>query len=110
MVISHIPKKYIINTQADIKVLIDWNHNDTDIDLWVTDPKGEKCYYAHKKSKIGGLMSEDMTDGFGPEQFILKKAVKGNYKIQVKYYASNQQKISGPTFLKITTFKNYGFK
>lgn len=110
LVISHIPKKYITNTQADIKVLIDWNHNDTDIDLWVTDPKGEKCYYAHKKSKIGGLMSEDMTDGFGPEQFILKKAVKGNYKIQVKYYASNQQKISGPTFLKITTFKNYGFK
>jgi uncharacterized protein YfaP (DUF2135 family) len=46
----------------------------------------------------------------GPEQFILKKAIKGNYKINVKYYASEQQKISGPTFLKITIFKNYGSK
>ena len=55
-------------------------------------------------------MSDDMTDGFGPEQFVLKKALKGNYQIQVKYYASNQQKISGPTFLKITTFKHYGYK
>ena len=110
LVISQIDKSYISDTKTAIRVLIDWNHNDTDIDLWVTDPNGEKCYYSHKKSKIGGLMSDDMTEGFGPEQFVLKKAIKGNYKINVKYYASDQQKISGPTFLKITTFKNYGFK
>ena len=108
--ILHIDKKIIKTTNLDIRVLIDWNHNDTDIDLWVTDPNKEKCYYKHTKTKIGGLMSNDMTEGFGPEQFILKKGVKGNYKIKVKYYASNQQKISGPTFLKITTFKNYGSK
>ena len=108
--ISHIDKKILKATNLDIRVLIDWNHNDTDIDLWVTDPKKEKCFFKHTKTKIGGLMSNDMTDGFGPEQFILKKGVKGNYKIKVKYYASNQQKISGPTFLKITTFKNYGSK
>lgn len=108
--ISHIDKRFLKNTNLDIRVLIDWNHNDTDIDLWVIDPKKEKCFYGHKKTKIGGLMSNDMTDGFGPEQFVLKNGVKGNYKIKVKYYASNQQKISGPTFLKVTTFKNYGFK
>ena len=110
LTISHIDKSYINNTKTSIRVLIDWNHNDTDIDLWVTDPNGEKCYYSHKKTKIGGLMSNDMTQGFGPEQFVLKKTIKGSYKINVKYYASGQQKISGPTFLKITTFKNYGYK
>lgn len=51
-----------------------------------------------------------MTEGFGPEQFILKDAIKGNYKINVKYFANSQQKISGPTFLKISTYKNYGTK
>ncbi|WP_237275306.1 VIT domain-containing protein [Tenacibaculum ovolyticum] len=110
LTISHIDKSYINDTKTSIRVLIDWNHNDTDIDLWVTDPNGEKCYYSHKKTKIGGLMSNDMTQGFGPEQFVLKKTIKGSYKINVKYYASGQQKISGPTFLKITTFKNYGYK
>jgi tetratricopeptide (TPR) repeat protein len=59
----HIDKSYINNTETDIRVLIDWNHNDTDIDLWITDPNGEKCYYSHKKTKIGGLMSDDMTEG-----------------------------------------------
>lgn len=108
--INHIDKRFIRETTTDIRVVIDWNHNDTDIDLWVTDPNNEKCFYSHKKTKIGGLMSEDMTEGFGPEQFILKDAIKGNYKINVKYFANSQQKISGPTFLKISTYKNYGTK
>lgn len=108
--ITHIDKKYIKDMPVDIRVVIDWNHNDTDMDLWVIDQYKEKCFYGHKKTKIGGLMSDDMTAGFGPEQFILKKSPKGTYKIKVKYYSDSQQKISGPAFLKLTYFKNYGKK
>ena len=110
LVVSHIDEKFIKKMTTDIRVLIDWNHNDTDIDLWVIDPSGEKSYYGHKKTKIGGLMSNDMTRGFGPEQFILKKVIKGDYEIKIKYYSNSQQKISEPTFLKVTVFKNYGKK
>ena len=53
-------------------------------------------------------MSEDMTEGYGPEEFMLKDAVKGEYKILVDYYADDVQKISGPTVLKVTMFTNYG--
>lgn len=105
---SYIEDEYIINPIVDVKVVIDWNHNDTDIDLWIFEPNGEKCFYKHKKTKIGGLMSNDMTSGFGPEQYTLKKAVKGEYKIKANYYGDSLQKISGPTFLKVTTFINYG--
>nr|WP_299215021.1 VIT domain-containing protein [uncultured Allomuricauda sp.] len=93
---------------VDVRVVIDWNHNDTDIDLWVEDPKGEKAYYSNAETNIGGHMSEDMTEGYGPEEFILKDAPKGEYKISVDYYADNVQKISGPTVLKVTMFTNYG--
>lgn len=105
--ISHIDLKFINEIKSDVKVVIDWNHNDTDIDLWVIDPNKEKCFYGHKRTKIGGLLSNDMTEGFGPEQFILKQAINGEYKIKVKYFANSKQKISGPTFLKVTTFINY---
>lgn len=107
---KHISDKLIHKMPLDFKVVIDWNHNDTDIDLWVIDPNKEKCYYKYKRTKIGGLMSNDMTEGFGPEQFSLKKAIKGEYKIKAKYYSDSQQKISGPTFLKVSVFKNYGKK
>ena len=108
--LNAIDKQFIKHMPIDIRVVIDWNHNDTDIDLWVTDPNEEKCYYKHTKTKIGGRISNDMTEGFGPESYILKKAKKGDYKIAIDYYADAKQKISGPTFLKVTVFKNYSTK
>jgi len=107
---SHMNKKFLLDVGVDVRVLIDWNHNDTDIDLWIYEPNGDKSYYKHKKTKIGGLMSNDMTAGFGPEQYILKNALNGKYKIEIDYYADVKQKISGPTFLKVTTFTNYARK
>jgi len=100
-------KKQFTKMPLDVRVVIDWNHNDTDIDLWVIDPNGEKAYYSNSKTKIGGRMSEDLMEGYGPESFMLKNAVKGNYKIKVDYYSDNVQKISGPTVLKVTLFANY---
>ena len=41
-----------------------WNKDNTDIDLWVTDPNGEKCMYNHKSTEIGGRLSDDFTGGF----------------------------------------------
>jgi uncharacterized protein YfaP (DUF2135 family) len=94
----------------DLRVVIDWNHNDADIDLWVTDPLGEKAYYSHPRTKTGGRMSDDMTEGYGPESFIIKNALPGTYTIQAKYFANHQQKISGPTILKTTVFQAFGTK
>ncbi len=108
--LSKINKKYLTNIKSDLRIVIDWNHNDTDIDLWVFDPNNEKCYYSHTKTKIGGKISEDMIEGFGPEEFLLKKAIKGKYEFKAKYYADNVQKISGPTILKVTVFTNYGMR
>lgn len=108
--ISNIKKDTIGYTTfpVDIRVVVDWNHNDTDIDLWVEDPNGEKCYYGHSKTKLGARISEDMQEGYGPEEFMLKKAIKGEYKITLDYFSDTVQKISGPTSAKVTIFKNYG--
>ncbi len=103
-------KKKFTSIPVDIRVVIDWNHGDTDIDLWVIDPNGEKAYYQHPRTKIGGRLSDDFVDGFGPEEFMLRKAVKGDYKILVDYFSDNLQKISGPTILKVTLFTNYAKK
>ena len=92
----------------DIRVVIDWNHNDTDIDLHIIEPTLEECYYGHQQTKIGGQMSMDMTQGFGPEEYTLTKAKKGIYYVKVNYYGDRYQKIENPTFIKITIFKNYG--
>ncbi len=103
-----IAKKYKKYEFFDIRVVIDWNHNDTDIDLHIIDPNLEECYYSHPKTKIGGRLSQDMTQGFGPEEYTLKKAIKGNYFVKINYYGDRYQKIENPTFIKVTIFKKYG--
>lgn len=92
---------------VDIRVVINWNKNDTDIDLWVTDPHGEKCYYSNASTAIGGRISDDFTQGFGPEQFMLKKAAKGKYKIEVNYYGENQVSLSGATTIMAEIYTRY---
>jgi len=97
-----------INTVHDIRIVIDWNHNDTDIDLHIIDPYREECSYQNRKTVIGGEISMDMTQGFGPEEFTLPNAKRGAYYIKVNYYGDRYQKIESPTFMKVTVFRNYG--
>ena len=105
---SRIPRQLLTNMPVDIRVVLNWNMNDTDIDLWVTDPDGEKCYYSHRATAIGGRISHDFTRGLGPEQFLLKKAVNGKYKVEVNYYGDSQVKIAGPTTIMVEIYLHYG--
>jgi uncharacterized protein YfaP (DUF2135 family) len=81
--------------------------NDTDMDLWVIDPRGEKCFYNNKQSQIGGRISDDFTDGYGPEQFILKNAKKGKYKVMLHYYGDRVQKVAGGSTILAEIYTNY---
>lgn len=104
---KEINPKLIAELPVNIRVVLNWNKDHTDIDLWVTDPSGEKCMYSHKSTEIGGRLSDDFTEGFGPEQFILKKAVKGKYKIETDFFGEQQVSISGPTTLMAEIYLNY---
>ncbi|MFD2285080.1 DUF2135 domain-containing protein [Pedobacter petrophilus] len=103
----NIDKRLIQPLPVDIRVVLNWNKNDTDIDLWLTDPAGEKGYYGNAKTQIGGRISNDFTAGYGPEQFMVKKAIKGKYKIEVNYYGDRQINISGPTTVTAEIYTNY---
>ena len=49
-----------------------WHADNTDIDLWVTEPSGEKAFYQHNRTTIGGLVSRDFTQGYGPEEYMVR--------------------------------------
>jgi len=107
---SNIDKQLIHAMPVDIRVVINWNMNSTDIDLHVKDPNGETCYYGHRETMIGGRISNDITQGYGPEQFMLKKAIKGKYEIYVKYFGDSQVKAEGPSTVMLEIYTNYSTK
>ncbi|MDH5656546.1 MAG: DUF2135 domain-containing protein [Spirochaetia bacterium] len=83
---ADVPKK-------DVKIVLTWD-TPTDVDLWVIDPKGEKCYYSHSSTSSGGNLDMDNTSGFGPETFTMEKALKGEYTVQVQYYGSGNSPVT----------------
>lgn len=103
-----IPRKLIQPIASDVRVVLNWNMKNTDLDLWVYDPNEEKCYYGHDRTSIGGRMSRDARLGFGPEQFLLRKAIGGKYQVMANFYGNTQIKISGPTVVSAEIYTNWG--
>ncbi|MEP7143573.1 MAG: VIT domain-containing protein [Ferruginibacter sp.] len=106
--LKEIPKALIRPMPVDLRIVMNWNMNNTDIDLWVTDPNEEKCMYSHTTTALGGRISDDFTEGFGPEQFILKKAQKGRYRIEINYFSDTQATLAGPTTVMAEIYLHYG--
>ncbi|MEL6806022.1 MAG: DUF2135 domain-containing protein, partial [Bacteroidota bacterium] len=59
---------------------------------------------------IGGLISKDFTQGYGPEEFLLKRAPKGTYKVQVNYYGDRNPGPTGPATVFVRMITDYGRK
>jgi hypothetical protein len=105
-----IDRRLIARMPVDIRIVINWSTDNTDMDLWVIDPEGIKTYYGNRLTKNGGKISNDMTRGYGPEEFMQKKALKGPYQIKVKFYGSSRQKLAGPTVIRAEVYTKYGYK
>lgn len=103
---EHLLKKF----DVDLRIVLGWDTDMTDVDLHVIEPTGEECMYSNRNTRIGGSLSRDFTRGFGPEEYILKKARPGNYVVKAKYFASHQQSLTGATTLLLAIFKHYGDK
>ncbi len=96
------------NLDTDIRIVMAWDADATDIDLHVVEPGGEEAYYGHNRTARGGLVSRDVTDGYGPEEYLVRKAPAGPYAVKAKYYGSRQQTLVGPATVTATVFTDWG--
>ena len=106
--LNAIDSKFIKAMPLDIRVVIDWSSNDNDIDLWVVDPQGEKCYYKNRFTRLGGKISRDFTRGYGPEEYSVKIAKRGIYTVYINYFSESRQRITGPVTVYATLYTHWG--
>lgn len=83
-----------------LQLSIHWNTDATDIDLWVIEPEGERCFYSHKQTAAGGKLFWDTTTGYGPELY--RRAGKGAasekpFDVLIHYYGNNSARWTVPT-------------
>lgn len=105
---SFLDKEDLLVKEADIVVIMNWNTNNTDIDLHVFEPTGEECYYGHQETKIGGQLTIDVTDGYGPEMYVLRNAVNGKYRVMLECYSDNDTRTSSKSKVYVDFYHNWG--
>jgi hypothetical protein len=101
-------ERLVKNLDCDVRIVMTWDADDTDIDLHVKEPSGEEAFYGHNLTTIGGMVSKDFTQGYGPEEYCLRKAMPGVYTIEANYYGSRAQKVMGPVTVQATVITHFG--
>lgn len=93
---------------VDLRVTLEWNTPATDMDLWVDEPGGERAIYNHPRTELGGRLSNDMTQGYGPEEYLLRRAPNGTYQIRVNVYAADRINPNGATIITAHLIRDFG--
>lgn len=97
-------KKYLAKMPVDIRIIMNWNLMDVDLDLHIIEPTGEECYYGHRDTEAGARFSKDFTQGYGPEQYLIRNAVKGKYQIKTNYFGESELTENGPATVMVEIY------
>jgi len=97
-------KKYYEKMPVDIRIIMNWNLTDVDLDLHIIEPTNEECYYGHRDTEAGARFSKDFTQGYGPEQYLIRNAVKGKYQIKTNYFGESELTENGPATVMVEIY------
>ncbi len=103
-----IDKRLVKLLDVDVRIVMTWHADNTDIDLHVIEPSGEKVDYSHNRSVIGGMISDDFTGGYGPEEYMVRRAMPGIYRIKAHFYGSQSVELLGSVTVQADIYTHYG--
>jgi Ca-activated chloride channel family protein len=95
--VAAIEPRLLKNLPLDVRVVLAWDADATDVDLHVFDPNGEEVFYGRNLSYQGGTISRDATGGYGPEEFSLRHAKPGKYRVEANFFGHRQQVLTSST-------------
>ncbi|MEO8706268.1 MAG: VIT domain-containing protein [Kofleriaceae bacterium] len=72
--------------QPSLHVVLSWETDANDVDLHVKDGQKGHAFYSEPKLPSGGGLLHDMTDGWGPEMFVVENPSAFPYKVSAHYY------------------------
>jgi tetratricopeptide (TPR) repeat protein len=103
-----VDSRLIDHLDMDIRIVMSWDADMTDMDLHVMEPSGEEAYYSFNRTRIGGRVSRDFTQGYGPEEYSIRKAMTGKYILRTKFFGSSAAQLQGAVTLYVDLYTDYG--
>lgn len=91
--------------QNTTRVVVEWNETEAEFELQFVNPEGQ--YHTWKHTFLDNedrIIDEKMT-GYAMEEHIIDNALPGLWEVNVRYHGN---KSLTPTYLKVTTYYNFG--
>lgn len=104
---SRMDSRLLRNLPLQLRVVATWDADNTNIDLVVTDPNGDAAQPGGLTYQ-GGRNPYNFTAGYGPEEFALKQAKPGRYKVAVRHSGHRQQTLIAPTTVQVAITTGFG--
>jgi tetratricopeptide (TPR) repeat protein len=80
----------VIEDEPSIRFVLNWETDANDVDFHIFDSAGGHAFYGDRTLPSGGELYADVTTGYGPECFTIRKGPssrQGPYKLQAHYYS-----------------------
>lgn len=96
-------------TRPQLRIVLSWDSDNTDLDLHVITPDGEHAWYGNRVLSNGGAQDMDVTTGFGPEIFASPSPLPGQYLVYVNYFGGSTDEGAQPiTTARVTLITHEG--
>jgi hypothetical protein len=91
--------------QDATRMLFEWNDSEAEFDLQFVNPENGTYVWSHTLADNAGRIDDEKIAGYNVEEYVIDPKTPGTWQVNVKYHGN---KSLTPTYLKVTTFFNYG--
>lgn len=103
-------EKFLINDplkvlKADVRIVFEWDTSEAEFEFEFVNPKKQSYKEENSTEKNNNLIISQKTKGYTSKEFMIEDLEKGDWLINYTYLGNKKYK---PTFLKITTYYNWG--
>ncbi len=93
---------YVENTT---RVTLEWNDMEAEFEIQFVNPEGQYDIWKHTYADNEERILDEKLKGYSIEEHVIDQALPGTWEVNVRYLGN---KSLSPTYLKVTTYYNYG--
>ena len=94
--------EYVQNTT---RLVFEWNDSEAEFNLQFVNPQGRVFDWKHTYESNPTRIDDEKIAGYNSQEYIIDHTNPGKWQANVTYYGN---KSLTPTYMKVTTFYNYG--
>lgn len=101
--------KYVLETDEQdfkgVRMVFEWSDNEAEFELQFVSPKNQFYTTSHTLQNSPDRIREEKVKGFSCQEYLVYGPIEGDWRVNVKYLGN---KSATPTFMKATTYYNFG--